>query len=71
MARVVAVKEYLEKVLKDESKPWTKLYATAEEKTGIDRLYLFVGELFYTHELQGFHSCSLAASRILVADNCR
>ncbi|XP_012235367.1 receptor expression-enhancing protein 5 isoform X2 [Linepithema humile] len=45
MARVVAVKEYLEKVLKDESKPWAKLYAAAEEKTGIDRLYLFIVSL--------------------------
>jgi receptor expression-enhancing protein 5/6 len=45
MARVVAVKECLEKALKDESKPWAKLFAAAEEKTGIDRLYLFVGEL--------------------------
>lgn len=44
MARIVAVKEYLEKALKDESKPWTKMFAYAEEKTGIDRLYIFVGE---------------------------
>lgn len=44
MARIVAVKEYLEKALKDESKPWTKMFALAEEKTGIDRLYIFVGE---------------------------
>jgi len=45
MARVVAVKEYLEKALKDESKPWTKMFIFAEEKTGVDRLYIFVGEL--------------------------
>lgn len=44
MARIVAVKEYLEKALKDESKPWTKVFAQAEEKTGVDRLYIFLGE---------------------------
>lgn len=45
MARVIAVKEYLEKTLRDECKPWTKIFVLAEEKTGIDRLYIFVGEL--------------------------
>ncbi|XP_011866396.1 PREDICTED: receptor expression-enhancing protein 5-like isoform X2 [Vollenhovia emeryi] len=45
MARIVAVKEYLEKTLKDESKPWTKMFVLAEEKTGVDRLYVFVGSL--------------------------
>lgn len=39
------MKEYLEKTLRDESKPWTKMFVLAEEKTGIDRLYIFVGEL--------------------------
>jgi len=46
MARIVAVKEYLEKALKDESKPWVKMFALAEEKIGVDRLYIFVGESF-------------------------
>lgn len=45
MARIIAVKEYLEKTLRDENKPWTKMFVLAEEKTGIDRLYIFVGEL--------------------------
>ncbi|XP_072748047.1 receptor expression-enhancing protein 5 isoform X2 [Anoplolepis gracilipes] len=45
MARIVAVKEYLEKALKDESKPWVKLFILGEEKTGVDRLYIFVGSL--------------------------
>ncbi|XP_011152254.1 receptor expression-enhancing protein 5 isoform X2 [Harpegnathos saltator] len=45
MARIVAAKDYLEKALKDESKPWTKLFAQAEEKTGVDRLYIFLGLL--------------------------
>lgn len=47
MARIVAVKEYLEKALRDESKPWTKAFAQAEEKTGIDRLYIFLGLLTF------------------------
>ncbi|XP_071556436.1 receptor expression-enhancing protein 5 isoform X2 [Temnothorax nylanderi] len=45
MARIVAVKEYLEKTLRDESKSWTKMFVFAEAKTGIDRLYIFVGSL--------------------------
>ncbi|XP_011172363.1 receptor expression-enhancing protein 5 isoform X2 [Solenopsis invicta] len=45
MARIAAVKEHVEKALRDESKPWTKVFALAEEKTGVDRLYVFVGSL--------------------------
>ncbi|KAL6425538.1 hypothetical protein ACFW04_009590 [Cataglyphis niger] len=45
MARIVAVKEYLEKALKDESKPWVKMFICAEQKIGVDRLYIFVGSL--------------------------
>jgi len=45
MARIVAVKEQLEKTLRDENKPWTKMFVLAEQKTGIDRLYIFVGSL--------------------------
>lgn len=45
MARIVAMKESLEKVLKDEGKPWTKLFALAEAKTGLDRLYIFLGNI--------------------------
>ncbi|XP_029663874.1 receptor expression-enhancing protein 5-like isoform X2 [Formica exsecta] len=45
MARIVAVKEYLEKALKDENKPWVKMFAFAEQKIGVDRLYIFVGSL--------------------------
>lgn len=43
MAKVMAAKESIEKSLRDETKPWTKLFAMAEAKTGVDRLYLFVG----------------------------
>ncbi|XP_020288031.1 receptor expression-enhancing protein 5-like [Pseudomyrmex gracilis] len=45
MARIAAVKEHLEKALRDENKPWVKLLVQAEGKTGIDRLYIFVGSL--------------------------
>lgn len=47
MARIVAIKETLEKALKDDSKPWTKYLVFAEQKTGLDRLYIFVGEFFF------------------------
>ncbi|KAF7995479.1 hypothetical protein HCN44_006586 [Aphidius gifuensis] len=45
MARIVAIKDTLEKALKDESKPWTKLFALAETKTGIDRFYVFLAAI--------------------------
>lgn len=44
MARIVAIKDTLEKALKDETKPWTKLFALAETKTGVDRFYVFLGK---------------------------
>lgn len=37
-------KQQLEKDLKDDSKPWTKYLKLAEEKTGLNRLYIFLGE---------------------------
>lgn len=43
MARIVAIKETLEKMLNDESRPWTKYLALAEQKSGVSRLYLFLG----------------------------
>ena len=46
MARIVAIKETLDKALKDESKPWARYLALAEQKTGVDRLYIFVGECY-------------------------
>lgn len=45
MSRIAAAKESLEKALKDESKPWTKFYATVESKSGIDRLHLFLASV--------------------------
>ncbi|KAI4487988.1 hypothetical protein M0804_004836 [Polistes exclamans] len=46
MSRIEVIKESLEKALKDESKPWTKFFTFAEEKTGINRLYLFIQLIF-------------------------
>ena len=43
MAKVAAVKDSLEKALRDDSKPWTKIFAAAEAKLGFDRLYIFLG----------------------------
>lgn len=46
MARIAVIKESLEKALRDESKPWTSVFANAEKKIGIDRLYIFLGEYY-------------------------
>lgn len=37
-------KQQLEQDLKDDTKPWTKYLKLAEEKTGVNRLYIFFGE---------------------------
>jgi hypothetical protein len=37
-------KEIIERNLVDKSKPWTKYFDRAEQKTGVNRVYLFVGE---------------------------
>lgn len=41
-------KETLERSLVDKSKPWTKYFDKAEQRTGVNRVYLFVGENEYT-----------------------
>lgn len=43
MARIAAIKESLDKALRDESKFWTKYFAKVEKQTGVDRLYVFLG----------------------------
>lgn len=43
MSKILAIKEKLENTLKDESKPWTRYLALAEQKSGVDRLKIFVG----------------------------
>ncbi|XP_058808848.1 receptor expression-enhancing protein 5 [Phymastichus coffea] len=45
--RIMAVKESLEKALKDDNKPWTKYLALAEQKTGVDRVYIFVASVLF------------------------
>ncbi|XP_060524022.1 receptor expression-enhancing protein 5 [Cylas formicarius] len=36
-------RDRLSRSLRDTNKPWTGLLAQAEQKTGVDRLYLFIG----------------------------
>ena len=43
-ARVLEMKTQLEKVLRDGTKPWTFVLDVAEARTGVNRLYLFVGK---------------------------
>jgi hypothetical protein len=42
--RIEGYKESLDKALHDEKQPWTSVLEWAEGKTGIKRLYLFMGE---------------------------
>lgn len=44
--KIQEVKDCLEKALKDDSKPWSKYLAMVETKTGVDRLYIVLGEFF-------------------------
>lgn len=44
-AKIAEYKETIDQALHDNQKPWTGWLALAEEKTGIKRLYLFIGEL--------------------------
>lgn len=43
MDKFDGIKQQLEKDLKDDSKPWSKYLKLAEEKTGVNRLYIFFG----------------------------
>jgi hypothetical protein len=42
--RVAEIKDELNKSLHDASKPWSSVLATVEAKTGVDRLYIFIGK---------------------------
>lgn len=42
--KILAIKEQVNASLHDTSKPWTKCFEEAEKKSGVDRLYIFVGE---------------------------
>lgn len=48
-ARVQEVKDHLEKALRDKTKPWAPLLDMAESKTGLDRMYIFIGKNFFFH----------------------
>lgn len=37
-------KSKIEKELSDNSKPWTKYFALAQEKTGVNKVYIFLGK---------------------------
>lgn len=43
MSKLMSMKNHLEQTLKDESRPLAKVFSTIEEKTGVDRLYAFIG----------------------------
>jgi len=44
-AKFSEYKENIDKALHDNTKPWTSWFALAEGKTGVKRLYLFIGVL--------------------------
>ncbi|XP_044745547.1 receptor expression-enhancing protein 5 isoform X1 [Coccinella septempunctata] len=41
--KILAIKEQVNASLHDTNKPWTKCFEEAEKKSGVDRLYIFVG----------------------------
>jgi len=43
--KINEIKTELSKSLHDASKPWTGILANAERKTGVDRLYIFIGSV--------------------------
>lgn len=43
-ARIHEIRDTLERQLNDKSKPWTPYFDKAEQKTGVSRVYLFVGK---------------------------
>lgn len=43
-AKISEYKEAIDKALHDNQKPWTGWLAFAEKKTGVKRLYIFLGE---------------------------
>ncbi|XP_022907318.1 receptor expression-enhancing protein 5 isoform X2 [Onthophagus taurus] len=47
-AKIVEIKDSLNKSLRDGSKPWTFLLDMMESKTGVDRMYIFVAAVGIT-----------------------
>lgn len=52
-------KQQLDKDLADETKPWSKYLKLAEEKTGVNRSYIFLGEFIQKKN----HCNSLSAAK--------
>lgn len=46
--KIQEVKDSLDQCLHDESKPWASYLSLLERKTGVDRIYSFLGELFFS-----------------------
>lgn len=44
-ARILVLKDQIDAALNDEKKPWTRVLAQAEYRTGVNRLYLFLGDV--------------------------
>ncbi|XP_049785051.1 receptor expression-enhancing protein 6-like [Schistocerca cancellata] len=47
-SRILHCKEQVEKMLNDDKQPWTSFFKWAEQKTGVNRLYIFFGCLVFT-----------------------
>lgn len=45
--KVQDVKDQLNVILNDKSKPWSPAFDLIEKKTGVDRLYAFIGNYYY------------------------
>lgn len=57
-------KDTLERSLVDKSKPWTKYFDKAEQKTGVNRVYIFVGECTFFSRL--FISLAVGLTLVLL-----
>lgn len=47
-SKLLEYKQSIAVSLADKSKPWTKYFEMAEQKTGVDRLYIFFGLVAFT-----------------------
>lgn len=43
--KLAEFKKELDETLRDSSKPWTSTLSDLEAKTGVDRLFIFLGKL--------------------------
>lgn len=46
-AKLLEYKDTIERNLTDKSKPWTKYFEIAEQKSGVSRVYLFIGKFWF------------------------